>query len=111
MPSVPSLDPATGKLRVKHIPDLPKTQVGLGNVNNTSDADKPVSTATSTAINAAIAGQVRVALWDGNAYKVGNTVVTSNNRPGSTFYKFVGGPDPFTLNLGVINGDEWKDAS
>ncbi len=29
-----------------------KAQVGLGNVNNTSDADKPISTATQTALNA-----------------------------------------------------------
>lgn len=29
-----------------------KAQVGLGNVDNTSDADKPVSTATQTALNA-----------------------------------------------------------
>lgn len=29
-----------------------KTQVGLGNVDNTSDADKPVSTATQTALDA-----------------------------------------------------------
>lgn len=29
-----------------------KTQVGLGNCDNTSDADKPVSTATQTALNA-----------------------------------------------------------
>ena len=28
-----------------------KAQVGLGNVNNTSDADKPISTATQTALN------------------------------------------------------------
>lgn len=34
-----------------------KTQVGLGNVNNTSDADKPVSTAQATAIaDAKVAG-------------------------------------------------------
>jgi hypothetical protein len=29
-----------------------KSQVGLGNVDNTADADKPVSTATQTALNA-----------------------------------------------------------
>lgn len=29
-----------------------KTQVGLGNVDNTSDADKPISSATQTALNA-----------------------------------------------------------
>lgn len=32
-----------------------KAQVGLGNVENTSDADKPVSTATSKAISSAVA--------------------------------------------------------
>ncbi len=31
---------------------LDKSDVGLGNVDNTSDADKPVSTATQTALNA-----------------------------------------------------------
>ena len=31
---------------------LTKSSVGLGNVDNTSDADKPVSTATQTALNA-----------------------------------------------------------
>ena len=32
--------------------NVTKTQVGLGNVDNTSDASKPVSTATQTALNA-----------------------------------------------------------
>jgi nitrogen fixation protein len=32
--------------------DLSKSDVGLGNVDNTSDADKPISTATQTALNA-----------------------------------------------------------
>ena len=32
--------------------DLTKSDVGLGNVDNTSDANKPVSTATQTALNA-----------------------------------------------------------
>ena len=33
---------------------LTSTDVGLGNVNNTSDANKPVSTATQTALNAKV---------------------------------------------------------
>src|SRR6056297_194868 len=33
-------------------------QLGLGNVDNTSDADKPTSTATATAINAALPRRV-----------------------------------------------------
>ena len=32
--------------------NVTKSQVGLGNVNNTSDANKPISTATQTALNA-----------------------------------------------------------
>ena len=41
-----------------HVSDLDnphettKTQIGLGNVDNTSDADKPISNATQTALNA-----------------------------------------------------------
>ena len=35
-----------------------KTQVGLGSVDNTADADKPVSTATQTAIGVAVAAHV-----------------------------------------------------
>lgn len=37
---------------------LDKTAVGLGNVDNTSDANKPVSTAQSTAINAKVADSI-----------------------------------------------------
>ena len=38
-----------------------KTQVGLGNVDNTADADKPVSTATQTALNLKAAAANNVA--------------------------------------------------
>lgn len=37
---------------------LTKNQVGLGNVDNTSDADKPVSTAQQTAIDAKVANTI-----------------------------------------------------
>jgi hypothetical protein len=36
--------------------DLTKSDVGLGNVDNTSDLNKPISTATQTALNAKIGG-------------------------------------------------------
>jgi hypothetical protein len=111
-PKYPAVDPVTLKLPVSFIPDLAPAKVGLGNVNNTADSAKPVSTAQAAAIAAAIVGQVRVALWDGTAYKVGGVAVTAQNRPGNTFYKFIGGPDPAAITgVGVINGDEWKDAS
>lgn len=35
--------------------DVTKAQIGLGNVDNTSDADKPVSTATQAALNSGLA--------------------------------------------------------
>lgn len=52
-----------------------KTQVGLGNVDNTSDANKPVSTATQTALDAKVAGPAssvndRVAFFDGTTGKL-----------------------------------------
>ena len=37
--------------RVDNPHNVTKTQVGLGNVDNTSDANKPISTATQTALN------------------------------------------------------------
>lgn len=43
-----------------------KNSLGLGNVDNTSDADKPISTATQTALNlkadASVIGDISAAL-------------------------------------------------
>jgi hypothetical protein len=44
-----SLDSHTGNISNPH--GVSKSQVGLGNVDNTSDANKPISTATQTALN------------------------------------------------------------
>lgn len=41
----------TGKLLTAQKPDYTKSEVGLGNVDNTSDVNKPVSTAQQTALN------------------------------------------------------------
>lgn len=41
----------TGKLLAAQKPAYTKSEVGLGNVDNTSDVNKPVSTATQTALN------------------------------------------------------------
>lgn len=40
----------TKKVQVSNLP-ISKSQIGLGNVDNTSDANKPISTATQTALN------------------------------------------------------------
>ena len=55
---------------------LTKSSVGLGNVDNTSDANKPVSTATQTALDAkaSIAG----ATFTGNVEVDGNLIVDGN---------------------------------
>lgn len=42
--------------------DYTKAQVGLGNVDNTSDANKPISTATQTALDAKAAKKQQVTL-------------------------------------------------
>jgi hypothetical protein len=41
----------TGKLASAQKPVMTPTDVGLGNVDNTSDLDKPVSTATQTELD------------------------------------------------------------
>lgn len=62
---------------------LDKTAVGLGNVDNTSDANKPVSTATQTALNAK---QDTLSLTttgtSGPATLVGNTLNVPNYASG-----------------------------
>lgn len=60
-----------------------KSMVGLGNVDNTSDANKPVSTATQTALNAKapLTGSGTSGTWpisvSGNAATVSNGVYTN----------------------------------
>lgn len=48
---VSNADFNTFKARTDNPHGVTKAQVGLGNVNNTSDVDKPISTATQTALN------------------------------------------------------------
>jgi hypothetical protein len=43
--------PDTVKVEGVRLGSVTKEQVGLGNVNNTNDADKPVSTATQAALD------------------------------------------------------------
>jgi N-methylhydantoinase B/oxoprolinase/acetone carboxylase alpha subunit len=43
-----------------------KTVLGLGNVDNTSDVNKPVSTATQTAIDGKVSDTAYGGSWDGN---------------------------------------------
>ena len=60
---------------------LAKADVGLANVDNTSDANKPVSTATQTALN----GKPDVYTWNGSAYVISTTgdIYIGPNDPGA----------------------------
>ena len=60
-----------------------KTQVGLGNVNNTSDANKPVSTAQATAIaNAKAAGTAAQTSIDNHAGRKDNPHLVTRTQLG-----------------------------
>lgn len=72
---------------------LNKAAVGLANVDNTSDAAKPVSTATQTALDAKSPVGF---LWNGSAYVVSSAVRL-----------YVGPTDPGA----VPNGSVWVDTS
>lgn len=58
---VASFNGRTGKV-VPADGDYTKDQVGLGNVDNTSDANKPISTATQTALDAKAAKKKQITL-------------------------------------------------
>lgn len=68
-----------------------KADVGLSNVNNTSDASKPISTATQTALNARL-------VWV-------DVVDENTARPaGATRVIWIGGTDE---PLNMATGDVW----
>lgn len=91
-----SINGALGKLEKKaddHIANksnphsVTKSQVGLGNCDNTSDANKPISTATQTALNAKV-GTVKVE-GSGNAItaaSISGTTLTLTK--GSTYNNY-----------------------
>lgn len=80
---------------------LSKTDVGLGNVDNTSDANKPVSTATQTALNlkANLASPaLTTPVISGTREKV--TAMSSNTvdlATGNYFTKTISGATTFTV--------------
>ncbi len=64
---------------------LDKAAVGLGNVNNTTDADKPVSTATQTALNAKQNTLTLTTTGSGAATLTGATLNIPTPAAGSPF--------------------------
>jgi len=64
-PTIPTV-PVTSVAGKTGAVSLTKADVGLGNVNDTSDADKPVSTATQTALSSKVStGGAAQTLWLG----------------------------------------------
>lgn len=66
---------------------LTKSSVGLANVDNTSDADKPVSTATQTALNGkepTITKATGYAKWTGSAWSFVNETYVQTSAIGVT---------------------------
>lgn len=78
--------------------DLTKTDVGLGNVDNTSDADKPISTATQTALNG------KQATITGGASTITSTNLTANRALVSNANGKVAVSDVTSTELGYLDG-------
>ncbi len=110
----------------KSFQTLDKTAVGLGNVDNTSDVNKPISTATQTAINAKqntlngtgfVKSTAGTITYDNSTY----FPLTGGTLTGTTGNGFIGLPaqsaDPTTPTTGVrlyansTNGLSWIGAN
>ena len=63
---------------------LAATDVGLGNVSNTSDASKPVSTATQTALNGKVTALGTVRIWPAD------TVFPSSGMQEGDLFPYIG---------------------
>jgi hypothetical protein len=88
---------------------LNKTAVGLANVDNTSDANKPISTATQTALN------LKANLAGGNTFTgTQNTlsgIVKVGNRPVSTrAISFSASLNDFVID-NTVNGHSFEESS
>jgi hypothetical protein len=61
-----------------------RTNIGLGNVNNTADSAKPVSTATQTALNGKVTALGTVRIWPAD------TVFPSNGMQEGDLFPYIG---------------------
>lgn len=100
---VPTTRTVAGKALSSDV-TLVKGDVGLGNVDNTSDANKPVSTATQTALN------LKADLAATPRYLVFNT--TWPARPAdSRLTIYVGGSSASNAPTDSVSGDVWIPSS
>ena len=106
---VPSSRAVAGKALTADV-SLVKADVGLGNVDNTSDANKPVSTATLTALNAKQATLVSATniktingasiLGSGDMSVALNTTVTLEHLPSTTAWAATITPASYVSRFG-----------
>lgn len=76
---------------------LVKGDVGLGNVDNTSDANKPVSTATQTALDLKQDANARSTLYENIKDITTSSILDPNDR--NTIYKMINtAPVTFTIS-------------
>lgn len=80
-----------------------KTQVGLGNVDNTSDANKPISTATQTALNGKQDNLTFDGTYDASTNKAA-TVSTVTNAINDLDVSSVGGSGKYISAISETNG-------
>lgn len=76
-------------------PTLTKADVGLSNVDNTSDANKPISTATQSALDgkeASITKATGYARWTGSAWAFDNTAFADLTSAQTLQNKTLSGP-------------------
>ena len=80
--------------------EVTKEQVGLGNCDNTADLDKPISTATQTALDLKAD---KTQLSDGSVTKIGTSTVGGNLKP---IYLNAGVPTAVSDNLVSTAGNQ-----
>lgn len=88
---------------------LSKTTVGLGNVNNTADVDKPVSTATTDAINqvaSSVAGKAPafMRVYNGTSWSARSTTLPAGYPSIAVSGGYPAAPGP---SVGNVVGDIW----
>lgn len=79
--------------------NITKANIGLGNVDNTADADKPVSTAQQTAIDDAVAGKQDTLTFDTTPTSGSTNPVTS----GGVYSALEGKQDTLTIDTSVTS--------
>lgn len=92
-----------GSNDIYHAGNITKASVGLGNVDNTSDADKPISTATQTALDEKVdkSGGELTGGFSTDTHTLTGTSLTPSSTVGN-FFEYTN-VEAFTLNVPTTN--------